>query len=271
MSEKSFLAGDGVTFVYEDIGPADGETIVLCHGLGASGVQFAADADYFAGKGYRVLVPDLRGHGRSGAPPTMRDEDFSITRMATDLIEMLDDAGVASVHWVGNSLGGILALAILGMAPERIASLATYGTAYTLGLPAFLPHLVPLVYNTLGPKLTAELMARSTTRNRQAQRLIADVLTRFSPRAGKAVGSNVRRYDLIANARAYKGPVLLIRGGRDEAVNRALPTTLKAMETHPNFRVKELKEGGHVANLDVPDGFRSTLEGFWQEVRAAQL
>lgn len=266
MTEKSFLAGDGVKFVYEDLGPQDGDPVVLCHGLAAAGVQFGADAAYFAGRGYRVLVPDLRGHGRSGAPASMRDEDFSITRMATDLVEMLDHAGIDQVHWVGNSLGGILALAILGIAPERIKSLATYGTAYTLGLPSFVPHLLPLIYSALGPKLTAEITARSTTDNADAQKLIASVLREFSPQAGKAVGANVRSYDLIANAKAYTGPILLMRGGRDNAVNRALPTTLKAMEDHPDFRVKHLEKGGHVANLDVPEEFRDTLEAFWRDV-----
>lgn len=268
MTQKTFLAGDGVELVYEDLGPAEGEPIVLCHGLAAAGVQFRADADYFASRGYRVLVPDLRGHGHSGAPASMRDEDFSIKRMATDLIEMLDHAGLAAVHWVGNSLGGILALAILGIAPERLKSLATYGTAYTLALPSFLPHLLPLVYGALGPKLTAELTARSTTSNSEAQRLIASVLRDFSPQAGKAVGANVRRYDLIANAKAYKGPILLMRGGLDHGVNRALPVTLEAMADHPDFHLRHLPKGGHVANLDVPDQFRATLEEFWREVDA---
>jgi len=270
MTEKTFLAGDGIPFVYEDMGPEAGDPVVLCHGLGAAGIQFRADADYFAGKGWRVLVPDLRGHGRSGAPDSMRDEDFSIERMARDLIEMLDHAGVGPVHWIGNSLGGILALAILGLEPERIRSLATYGTAYTLGLPSFVPHLVPLIYGALGPRLAAELTARSTTSNVEAQRLIASVLRDFSPKAGKAVGANVRSYDLIANAQGYEGPILLMRGGLDHAVNRALPTTIEAMAEHPDFRVKHLPKGGHVANLDVPEEFRATLEEFWREVEAKE-
>ena len=56
-----------------------------------------------------MLVPDIRGHGRSGAPAGLRAEDFSIPRLASDMIALLDDAGAAAVDWVGNSLGGIIA------------------------------------------------------------------------------------------------------------------------------------------------------------------
>ncbi len=57
---------DGVRIAYDDLGPRAGVPVVLCHGLAAAGVQLAADAGYFAALGLRVLVPDLRGHGRSG-------------------------------------------------------------------------------------------------------------------------------------------------------------------------------------------------------------
>lgn len=265
MMQKSFETSDGITFCFRDLGPADGQPVVLCHGLGAAGLQFAADAEYFAAAGYRVLVPDLRGHGYSGAPQGMRDEDFSITRMARDLVEMLDDVGIASVNWVGNSLGGILALSLLRTDGARIASLATFGTAYMLGLPSFLPHMLPLVYGALGPKLTAEITARSTSRNVEAQELIASILESFSPKAGKAVGANVRKYDLIANAQSYEGPILLVRCGLDQAVNLALPKTIEAMRDHPDFTVVDLPEGGHCANLDAPEKLHAILERFWRE------
>ena len=63
MSAKQFTSSDGVALVYDDFGPADGAPVVLCHGLAAQALQFADDAAFLAGKGHRVLVPDLRGTG----------------------------------------------------------------------------------------------------------------------------------------------------------------------------------------------------------------
>lgn len=272
MTEKRFRSSDGVEIFYEDFGAADGEPIVLCHGLAAAGLQFHADAEYFSARGYRVLVPDLRGHGYSGVPEPMGEAGFSISRMARDLVEMLDDAGIESVDWVGNSLGGILALSLLGTDRARIGSLATFGTAYTLDLPSFLPHMLPLVYSALGPTLTAAITARSTSRDREAQELIASILRRFKPHAGKAVGAHVRKYDLIANAQAYDGPILLIKGGLDNAVNLALPRTIAAMQEHTDFTVLDIPEGGHCLNLDAPEKFHAILEGFWaRNARNASL
>src|SRR5690349_24602021 len=127
-----FTTSDGVRIVYDDTGPRDGVPIVLCHGLAAAGEQMDADAAFFAAKGHRVLVPDLRGHGRSGKPAAMRAEDFSIARLALDQIEMLDHAHAGTVHWVGNSLGGIVALKMLETHENRFRTLATFGTSYSL-------------------------------------------------------------------------------------------------------------------------------------------
>ena len=106
MIERAFVTDDGVRIAYSDYGPADGTPVVLCHGLAAAARQFVQDAEYIAGLGYRVLVPDLRGHGESGKLAGGRVADYAIPRLASDLIGMLDDAQAGAVHWVGNSLGG---------------------------------------------------------------------------------------------------------------------------------------------------------------------
>lgn len=260
-----FETSDGVTIVYDDIGPRDGTPVVLCHGLAAAGEQLAADAAFFAGRGHRVLVPDLRGHGRSGKPAVMNREAFAIPRMAGDMVQMLDDAAVGPVHWVGNSLGGILALEMLGANEARLATLATFGTAYSLKLPRWSGELIPLGYGLLGPGMTAALTGAATTRNKAARPLIAKLIRQFDPKVGKLVASNLARYDLTGNAKAARLPMLLMRGGRDRPVNRALGPTLAAMQGRQNFTLVELPEGGHCANLDATQAWREALLGFWSE------
>jgi len=255
---------DGVTIAYDDLGPRAGTPVVLCHGLAAAGEQLAADAAYFAGLGYRVLVPDLRGHGRSGTPAPARAEAFSIPRMAADLTDMLDHAAVGPVHWVGNSLGGILALFLLRHEAGRLRTLATFGTCYRLQLPRWVSGLIPLSYGLAGAPLTARLGARLTTSNRQARPLLEKLLARFDPGVGRLVAANLARYDLRAEAMAARLPILLLRGGRDAAVNAALGPTLEAMRGRPGFTVVELPEGGHCANLDATAAWRAALLGFWQ-------
>lgn len=264
MTQHKFDADDGVTIVYDDVGPRGGPAVVLCHGLAAAGRQFAADAGYFAEAGYRVLVPDLRGHGRSGKPAAIRPETFTIGRMAADLVAMLDHAGSAPVHWVGNSLGGILALSLLGAAPRRFLSLATFGTAYRLDLPPWATPLIPLGTKVFGKGLSAWTTAWATSTDPEARRLIAEILAGNDFDCIGAIAHNLARYDLIAEARNFAGPILLLRGGRDGAVNRALGPTLKAMAGRRNFSLVQLAQGGHCANLDATAQWRGALLAFWK-------
>lgn len=268
MIAREFTSSDGVRLVYDDLGPADGPPVVLCHGLAAAAAQFADDARYFAGLGHRVLVPDLRGHGRSASPNPVRPEAFSIARMAADMTEMLDHAGVGKVHWAGNSLGGIVALQMLR--EERFRTLATFGTVYAISLPQIGGHhLLTASRAVLGQNLLASLTARSTSRDPAARALIEAILRDARHDVTAMLAAVLTRYDLIAEAQAATIPILLLRGGRDMAVNTGLGSTLKAMAGRPNFALVELPDGGHCANLDARGTFRAAILGFWQ-ANAAQ-
>lgn len=261
---KHFTSSDGVTLVYDDVGPHDGTPIVICHGLAAAGEQMSADAAYFAGLGYRVLVPDLRGHGRSGKPAPLTRESLSIDRIAADLVAMLDDAGVAPVHWVGNSLGGIAALAMLAQDEHRFRTLTTFGTAFRLGLPRW-GGLIPLGYAVFGKRLIAALTAVGTTKNWRARVLIEKFIRQNDPQVGGVLASNLATYDLTANAQRATLPMLMLRGGHDGAVNLALGASIAAMKGRENFTLVEIPEGGHCANLDATDAWRAALLAFWKD------
>lgn len=264
MTVRRFDSSDGVALAYDDVGPAGGAPIVLCHGLAAQAAQFAADAAYFAGLGHRVLVPDLRGHGRSAAPDPISGAAFAIGRLAADLVEMLDDAGAGRVHWVGNSLGGIAALAMLPAG--RFLTLTTFGTAYALGLPRFGGHrLLPASHALLGAGLFATIGAAMTTTDKTARRLIRQMLAEQRPAVTAALLEVLTQYDLIDAGQRAMLPILLLRGGRDRLVNAGLGPTLAAMAGKPNFRLLDLPRGGHCANLDARDDFRAALLAFWRD------
>ena len=236
---------------------------MLCHGLAAGGSQFDADAAHFAALGHRVLVPDLRGHGQSGAPATSDPGDFSIPTLADDMGALLDHAGAAEVHWVGNSLGGIVALDLVGRQPERFRSLALFGTAFALNLPSMAAPVFPLLYGLLGADLLARITAFNTTRHAPARPIIAAMARAFDPRIGAAITAQIRRYDLLDNALFYAGPLLVLVGGRDTAVNLALRPALRRIGHRPNWTITELPDGGHCANLDASATWRTALLNFW--------
>lgn len=99
-----------------------GETLLLIHGLGANGASwdaFLATA-VREWKG-RILIPDLRGHGRSHA-----GGNYSFGTMAADLAEILAPGEKVSIigHSLGGLLGGLLATGWFGVAVERLLALS---------------------------------------------------------------------------------------------------------------------------------------------------
>lgn len=246
--------------------------ILLVHGLASSGEQFAQDGLHFAEQGFRVIVPDLRGHGLSGVPDgRINAAGFTIPIMAKDLIDILDHAGARDVHWVGNSLGGILALWLLGT-PERdrLLSLAVFGSCFSMNLPAQVSHILRAAFLP-GTTATAWITARTTTSSPVGRRAIETAIRQFNVDAGVAIAANVRTYDFVSNALAYKRPLMVLWGGKDHAVNMGLRSDIGKFADRPNFRRIDLPLGGHCANFDMPEAFYKALEQHWERAETASL
>jgi pimeloyl-ACP methyl ester carboxylesterase len=262
MIERRFTTSDGVSLFYRDYGHHAGLPVVICHGIAVSSIQFIDDAKYLAGLGYRVLTPDLRGHGKSGAGKK-RPECYSLERLARDQSEMLDHAGIVRVHYVGNSLGGMVGLAMLTRHADRLDSLSTFGTPYRLNIamPAA-RHFIALNFRLWRPFvvwLAAFLCSRDWTTQTQIH-----VMAMFSdPVVLGAVGSAITRFDYRESVVTTKVPIMLMHCHRDWLVGWAMGSTLKAAGPPSSVHFVDLPTGGHCANLDAPEAFRAALLEFW--------
>ncbi|MEJ6004552.1 alpha/beta fold hydrolase [Paucibacter sp. AS339] len=95
------------------------EVVLMLHGACAdhsSWLRFARAL----GSSWRLLLPDLPGHGESAASPEM---DLGIGAQAERLIEWLDNLGLHRLHLIGNSMGGALALQLAHQCPQWVQSL----------------------------------------------------------------------------------------------------------------------------------------------------
>lgn len=100
-----------------EFGPSDGTPLLALHGVTGHGARFRALADDHL-PGHRVIAPDLRGHGRSPALPP-----WTLERHAADALAVLDARGLGSAAVMGHSFGGVVALHLARLAPERISAL----------------------------------------------------------------------------------------------------------------------------------------------------
>jgi pimeloyl-ACP methyl ester carboxylesterase len=112
---------DGVGIEYQVTG--QGRPVVLLHGFPDSGRLWRYQVPALAEAGFRVIVPDLRGYGRSEKPEST--EAYSMPLLARDVLAVLADCGVTKAHVVGHDWGAALAWGLASLAPESVDQLVT--------------------------------------------------------------------------------------------------------------------------------------------------
>ncbi len=119
-----FVRVGAVTLAYREFGT--GAPLVLLHGNGNSGVMWDPVVPELA-RHYRVIVPDLRGYGRSTNPSGV----FRYGDAAEDVLALLDTLGMDQVRAIGNSGGAMTLLHLAATAPMRVQAMVLQtGTSY---------------------------------------------------------------------------------------------------------------------------------------------
>lgn len=115
--------GQRLRMAYMDVAAAkpNGRTVVLLHGKNFSGAYWEPTIRALAAEGYRVVAPDQIGFGKSSKPAAYQ---FSFHALAANTRALLDSLGVGRFTLVGHSMGGMLAVRMALMYPERVERLA---------------------------------------------------------------------------------------------------------------------------------------------------
>ncbi len=114
---------------YDDVGP--GPVVVLLHGFPLDRSIWSHQRSSL-GSIYRLILPDLRGHGTSAAP----DGVYTVDEMADDVLELLDALQITEPVVIGGlSMGGYLALSIADRHPERLKALMLLNTRSSADTP----------------------------------------------------------------------------------------------------------------------------------------
>lgn len=237
------------------------EAILLLHGFTGSSASWAPVVDRLAER-YRVLAPDLIGHGATEAPQDV--SRYRIDRAADDLIALLDELGLPTVHWVGYSMGARLALHAALRHPSRVntltlesgspglASLAERETRVAAdsaladrierdGIEAFVAHWEALPLFASQVVLSVETRAAlHTARLRNDPRGLAHSLR------GMGTGAQPSNWEALA---AFQRPAHLIVGALD-AKFVAIAEQMQARL--PNARRTIVPDAGHTIHVEQP-------------------
>ncbi|WP_052599190.1 alpha/beta fold hydrolase [Aureispira sp. CCB-QB1] len=243
-------------------GSKHSETILFVHGLGANQSQFEQQHIYFSAQ-YQVLSISLCGHGNSTVPLDILPENFSLTQLKNDLIQVLDLLKIAKVHYVGNSMGGNVGLEFLKESPNRLLSLTLFGTTGKLKKSRFLVACMKILYQILSIQIIANLSRLAGTTS-FSQAKIATMISKASKKAILYCLPHLANFDYLMDIKNSKAPTLLLVGEKDKEINACLDSTIEAFQARGNFQLKSIKGAGHFINLDAPELFNRELEAFLQ-------
>ena len=242
--------------------------VVLLHGLGSCGQDWGLQLPALT-SGYRVLTPDLPGHGRS----RLEHRWPTVPGMAGAVDELLESLGEADAHIVGLSLGGAVGLQLAVDYPSRVRSLTAVNTFARLRLGAggfrrgldrswlaLTGHM-----DVVGERVAAGLFPGPELE--AFRRAAAARLSGNSSRTYFRLLSSVARFDLRPRLGSIRAPTLVVAGEKDTTVTLSAKTELAVHI--PNARLVIVPGSGHATPLDAVDAFNGLLLGFLAEVDGA--
>ncbi|MEJ5309853.1 MAG: alpha/beta hydrolase [Anaerolineae bacterium] len=247
---------------YEEVNPDGSPPVLLLHGLGSVGADWQSQFAALAQAGYRVLAPDLRGFGRSSAPP-----EVSIQAMAQDMALFLERVEAVPAHVVGLSLGGTVALQLALDHPEMVRRLALVNTLARLRFPSLGDRLYflarAILTRFLGPERQAEMVARRLFPRPEQQALREGIIRRISqtnPYAYRSAMRSLLQFDVTARLSELRMPVLVVTGAEDTTIPMPVQQTLA--QGIPGARHVVVEKSGHGIIVDNPDAFNRILLEF---------
>jgi pimeloyl-ACP methyl ester carboxylesterase len=219
---------------------------------------------------YRVIVPDLRGHGKTTAPAD--PADYGIARYAEDVRELLDHLEIRLCALVGCSFGGMIALQFATTYPERVAALVISDSSPAYDHPGYdegfrererrMREQEELVRRG-GTAALAKQAAATVGDGELAEALRQRYLRMSSDGFLGAALTRRTRPDLTPLLQERLTMPVLLCGGDDDPVSCALPVMQAEL---PGARVARFKRTGHGIPALRPDLFNEVVLRFLADV-----
>lgn len=256
----------GVRLFVQDLGA--GPPVVLVAGFGLHHQVWDRHVSLFTARGHRVVCIDQRGHGLSDKPL----HGYEVTRLAEDLVRVLDELDVTGATLVGWSFGGQSAFKAASLTPGRVARLVLVGSNavrasrsddFPFGRPA---------EELLGPLIEGELKDRMGSRRQGIAGAfasepdphlldwLADCSMQMPSWAGVACYRSMLESDLVADIPSVQIPVLQVVGTADPVFSVKGARWLN--ERLADATLVELDGCGHYPMFEQPARFDDALLSF---------
>jgi 3-oxoadipate enol-lactonase len=233
--------------------------LILSNSLGTDFSMWDAQAPLFE-KQFRLLRYDMRGHGKSSAPPP----PYAIPELAADILALADSLGIDRFHFCGLSIGGMIGMSIALTSPARLQKLVLCNTAPKIGTPESWNTRIDTV-RRLGMREIARILPSrwfTPAFQSSAPETVAStlgVVKALDPEGYVGGCCAVRDFDARREVANISVPTLVISGTHDPATAPADGRYLA--DYIPGARYVELN-ASHLSSIEDPDRFTAAVLSF---------
>ena len=241
-------------------------TIVIQHGFGRNGEYWRPWVPALA-RHHRVIRRDMRAHGGSSAGPA--DHQWSVEALADDVIAFLDALGLQRVHFVGESVGGITAIALGARNPERFASLTLVQTPIRLGrlLGDAMRDSYPTWADALRDLGPGGWVTRHMTPGEPRTEWERDQWNRCDAAALERLADATLHVDVSDYLAKVAVPTLVLAPSESGLTD--LSDQFKLRTTIPDAQIEVFEGRGHNIYLDEPRRCTRRIQRFLQQLDAS--
>jgi len=237
-------------------GPADAPAVMMLHSLGTTLHVWDPQVAELSRR-WRVLRPDLRGHGLTEVTPG----PYDVQTLARDALALAAALGITSMHVAGLSIGGRIAMEIAALAPSVVTSLALCDTALAFLPPALWRQRADAV-RTAGMESIADAVMGRWVRDQTSpsSRGLRQMLLRTAPEgyAGSAQALQNATPDSVAGRIGC--PALVVVGDADQSTPPSAAEAIKA--AIPDSTLAIIAGGAHIPTFEFAAQLTALLEGW---------
>ena len=256
---------NGSTFNYR-IDGEQGPCVMLSHGL-ATDLSMWDELTEALKDRYRVLRYDARGHGASAAPAG----DYTLDQLVDDAAGILDALDVKQTYFAGLSMGGMVGLSLMIRHPHKIKGAVVADSRHTTT-----PEFTKAWHDRIAAvrKSGIEAVVASTVSRWSSEGLGVRNPAAVARMEKMVRGTSVNGYCGCAAALAQlnygsrlnqiTAPALVMCGDEDHGAPPENSRQMTAMIAGARF--VEIKQAGHIANIEQPAIFNAAVRGFFDEV-----
>ncbi|GAA4925586.1 alpha/beta hydrolase [Mucilaginibacter defluvii] len=261
----NFKNVNGRDIFYVDFGR--GTPVVLLHSTGGSGRDFIFQTSALVNAGFRVIIPDIAGHGAT----KLTSDEITLKDLVKDVWGLLDALEISDANFVGLSMGGMITLKAAVNRTQRVKKAVLINSSWNTDTEAFKKFLPAWKEKlTSGPgttkwfnegwKMLVNDAFSSSALGVQTFQIFLGNAAMSDGRSVATVLDSVSGVDLTGDLSEIRSPILMISGGDDPASE-----AMKALE-HQLPRAKHfvIPGGRHMVNVDSAEKVNERLIHFLQ-------